>query len=233
MIAGNRVSTNSDFSASGCDISDITVRFSDAVHDALNRVSLHVQPEEIVAILGPSGSGKSSLLRVIAGLIAPTTGAVHLNGCDITQLAAHRRNIGMVFQRGELFPHMNVAQNIGYSLRIKKIDKRDVAKRVSDLLALVHLPGFENRSVATLSGGEATRIALARALASSPSLLLLDEPLTGLDKDLHDSLAGELRHALKSAGVMAILVTHDQSEAEHIADRVVRLSEISSPHEPQ
>ena len=218
-------------SASGFVIAGISLRFHDATENVLDRVSLDVAPREIVAILGPSGSGKSSLLRIIAGLTPPSSGSVLLNGHDITRLPAHRRNIGMVFQKGELFPHMNVAQNVGYSLRIKKVERQKIGKKVSDLLVLVQLPDFENRSVTTLSGGEATRVALARALASSPSLLLLDEPLTGLDKDLHDSLAMELHHTLKRAGVMTILVTHDPQEAEQIADRVVQLSEISSPHE--
>lgn len=220
-------------STSGLAVAAISLRFHDATENVLDRVSLEVAPREIVAILGPSGSGKSSLLRVIAGLTPPTAGAILLNGHDITHMPAHRRNIGMVFQKGELFPHMNVAQNIGYSLRIKKVDRREIAKRVSELLVLVQLPDFENRSVNTLSGGEATRVALARALASSPSLLLLDEPLTGLDKDLHDSLVIELHETLKRAGVTTILVTHDPHEAEQIADRVVQLSEISSPHESQ
>ncbi len=220
-------------STSGLAVAAISLRFHDARENVLDRVSLEVAPREIVAILGPSGSGKSSLLRIIAGLTPPTAGAILLNGHDITHVPAHRRNIGMVFQKGELFPHMNVAQNIGYSLRIKKVDRREIAKRVSELLVLVQLPDFENRSVNTLSGGEATRVALARALASSPSLLLLDEPLTGLDKDLHDSLVIELHETLKRAGVTTILVTHDPHEAEQIADRVVQLSEISSPHESQ
>ena len=220
-------------STSGLAVAAISLRFHDATENVLDRVSLEVAPREIVAILGPSGSGKSSLLRIIAGLTPPTAGAILLNGHDITHVPAHRRNIGMVFQKGELFPHMNVAQNIGYSLRIKKVDRREIAKRVSELLVLVQLPDFENRSVNTLSGGEATRVALARALASSPSLLLLDEPLTGLDKDLHDSLVIELHETLKRAGVTTILVTHDPHEAEQIADRVVQLSEISSPHESQ
>ena len=220
-------------STSGLAVAAISLRFHDATENVLDRVSLEVAPREIVAILGPSGSGKSSLLRIIAGLTPPTAGAILLSGHDITHVPAHRRNIGMVFQKGELFPHMNVAQNIGYSLRIKKVDRREIAKRVSELLVLVQLPDFENRSVNTLSGGEATRVALARALASSPSLLLLDEPLTGLDKDLHDSLVIELHETLKRAGVTTILVTHDPHEAEQIADRVVQLSEISSPHESQ
>jgi thiamine transport system ATP-binding protein len=206
------------------EVRDVSVSFEGKT--VLDHVSLTVADHEVVALLGPSGSGKSTLLRVVAGLQVPDEGAVYWAGDEITQMPVHRRHFGFVFQDEQLFPHRDVAANIGFGLRMAGTPKSVIAARVRELLSLVGLPGFEHRSVDTLSGGEAKRVALARALAPEPRLVLLDEPLTGLDADLHDRLAGELRSLLSGAGVPAILVTHDLREAERIADRVIQLGDL-------
>jgi thiamine transport system ATP-binding protein len=185
----------------------------------LHDFDLDVAPQEIVALLGPSGSGKSSLLRCIAGVQSPDSGTIMWAGEDIALVPAHRRRIGLVFQDPLLFPHRDVAGNVGFGL-----PPEGRAQRVAELLELVGLPGFEHRDVATLSGGEAQRIALARALAPRPRLLLLDEPFGALDRDLRDRLAVDVRALLHDQGTPAIHVTHDREEADLIADRIVRLA---------
>lgn len=186
----------------------------------LRDLDLTVGPDEIVAILGASGVGKSSLLRCIAGVQAPEAGTITWDGADITSVPAHRRHIGLVFQDPLLFPHLDVSGNIAYGL-----PRGQAAARVEELLDLVGLAGFELRDVATLSGGEAQRIALARALAPRPRLLLLDEPFGALDRDLRDRLAMDVRALLRSARTPAIHVTHDLEEADIVADRIVRLAQ--------
>lgn len=202
--------------------SDITVRFGERT--VLDRVTLQVGTGEVVALLGPSGVGKSTLLRVIAGLLTPDGGTVSLDGRDVTQLASHRRNIGLVFQDEQLFPHLTVAQNIGFGLRMQRVGRAEAAARVQELLGLVGLEPLANLHVTKLSGGEAKRVALARSLAPRPAVLLLDEPLTGLDRELHDRLATELAGLLRATATSALLVTHDIDEATTIADRVERLA---------
>jgi len=194
-----------------------------------NHLSLEISEGEIMAILGPSGSGKSSLLRIICGLTPPSSGTVQLQGKDITHIAPHRRNIGMVFQGTFLFPHLTVSENIAYGLKMRKDSKESQTLRVKEMLDLIHLSNFSERDVAHLSGGETTRVAIARALAPAPSLLLLDEPLTGLDEHLRIDLAKDLRTALTTSGITAILVTHDRNEAAIVADRVVQFSDLISP----
>lgn len=201
---------------------DITVRFNERT--VLDRVSLEVATGEVVALLGPSGVGKSTLLRVIAGLLAADSGTVWVDGRDITQLPSHRRHIGLVFQDEQLFPHLTVAQNVGFGLRMQRVGRSEAAARVQELLALVGLEHLANLHVTKLSGGEAKRVALARSLAPRPAVLLLDEPLTGLDRELHDRLAGELAALLRTTGTTALLVTHDLDEATTIADRIERLA---------
>jgi len=193
--------------------------------DLVRDIDLDVEPDEIVALLGPSGSGKSSLLRCIAGVQRPASGSVSWAGADITGVPAHLRRIGLVFQDPLLFPHRDVAGNIGFGL-----PAADRARRVAELLELVGLSGFEQRDVATLSGGEAQRVALARALAPRPRVLLLDEPFGALDRELRDRLAIDVRELLRDQGTPALHVTHDHEEASLVADRVVRLApEQSSP----
>jgi len=210
----------------GLHIRNVTVGFDGS--PVLTNVSLRVERGEIVAVLGPSGSGKSTLLRVVAGLVAASTGSVHIDGADMSGIPTHRRGVGLVFQNNQLFPHLDVAGNVGYGLRIARMPAAQRRARVMELLALVDMSGHADRDVATLSGGEAARVALARSLATTPRILLLDEPLSGLDHDLRYALADDLRRVIRAAGSTGLLVTHDPVEAERIADRVVRLAELSS-----
>ena len=205
-------------------VDDVTVRFGERV--VLDAVDLHVAAGEIVALLGPSGSGKSTLLRVIAGIVPADSGRVVLDGVDITHTPTHRRSIGMVFQDEQLFPHMDVAGNAGFGLRMAGVEKRVREERVAQLLELVGLAGFGSRRIDGLSGGERKRVALARSLAPQPKLLLLDEPLTGLDRELHDRLAVEVRTILESTNTTAVWVTHDPDEAALVAGRTVALAAL-------
>ena len=177
-------------------------------------------------MLGPSGSGKSTLLRVIAGLIAPDRGTVTIDGVDVTTVPTHQRGVGLVFQDEQLFEHLDVAGNVAFGLRMRGDGPAARRQRVSELLGVVGLAGFEQRGVRQLSGGEAKRVALARSLAPSPSVLLLDEPLTGLDRTLHDRLVDDLAAILRAEHTTSLLVTHDHDEAQAIADRVVTMGEL-------
>lgn len=189
----------------------------------LNHFSLGVETGRIEALVGPSGIGKSTVLRVIAGITTPETGRIMIDDIDVTHVPTHQRSVGLVFQDNQLFPHLDVAANVGFGLRLAKISRQEIARRVTELLDLVDLQGFEKRTPSSLSGGEAKRVALARALAPRPRVLLLDEPLTGLDRDLHDRLARDLRRILSAAKTTTLLVTHDLDEAALLADGITRL----------
>ena len=206
------------------EVDGVTVRFGDRV--VLDEIGLAVGAGEVVGLLGPSGSGKSTLLRVIAGLLVPDRGRVAWDGDNLRTVPTHRRRFGLVFQDHQLFPHRDVAGNVGFGLSVAGRSQAEIRRRVAELLDLVGLPGFERRGVASLSGGEAQRVALARALAPSPRLLLLDEPLGALDRELHDRLALDLRRLLKEVGIAGLHVTHDPEEADAVADRVVSLEQL-------
>jgi thiamine transport system ATP-binding protein len=202
-------------------VSGLTVHYGsfEAVRDA----RLEIADGEVLALLGPSGSGKSTLLRAITGLEPVVRGKVSWDGDDLAGVPVHQRGFGLVFQDGQLFPHRDVAGNIGFGLRMHRVPKAEHAERIAKLLDLVGLSGYERRRVTQLSGGEAQRVALARALAPEPRLLLLDEPLSGLDAGLREQLAIDLAELLRRSKITALLVTHDQEEAFTLADRVAVL----------
>ena len=213
---------------------DVSVRFDGTA--ALDGASLDIDDGEVVTVLGPSGSGKTTLLRVIAGLQAPDSGRVLLDGVDLASTPPHRRGIGLVFQDHALFPHRDVADNVAFGLRMRGDSTEQVASRTADLLDLVGLAGFERRSVGSLSGGEQQRVALARALAPEPRVLLLDEPLGSLDRRLRDRLLEDLGRLFDELRLTAMYVTHDQTEAFTLGDRVAvmragRVVQVASPDE--
>lgn len=191
---------------------------------AVSGVSFEVSPGEVVALLGPSGCGKSTILSVIAGLEAPNQGQVLWQGRDLAGLPPYRRSFGLMFQDFALFPHMNVNANIAFGLRMMDMQKGEIEQRVDQVLELVGLPGFGKRDVNTLSGGEQQRVALARSLAPSPRLLMLDEPLGSLDRNLRERLVIDLGQILRQTNQTSIYVTHDQEEAFALANRIVLLN---------
>lgn len=203
----------------GLKLDHVTKQFG--TFTAVNDISLTVPEGTFVCLLGPSGCGKTTLMRMIAGLDMPTGGSIALNDDDITRVPTHKRDFGMVFQSLALFPHLTVGENIAYSLRIRGVAKEEQMKRVGDLLEMIHLPGFAERSVSKLSGGQRQRVAIARALAISPKLFLLDEPLSALDAKLREAMQVELRQLQQRLGITTIVVTHDQREAMTMADTVV------------
>jgi putative spermidine/putrescine transport system ATP-binding protein len=189
---------------------------------ALAPATLDIARGETLVLLGPSGCGKTTMLRIIAGLELPDAGGrVLFDGKDMTSVPIERRNVGMVFQSYALFPNMSVADNIGYGLKIRGMARKERAARIAELVMLTNITGLEKRRVDQLSGGQRQRVALARAVAIRPGILLLDEPLTALDAALRDRLRGELNRLLRALGITTIYVTHDQSEAMELGDRIV------------
>ncbi|GAB4086651.1 hypothetical protein GCM10028784_32810 [Myceligenerans cantabricum] len=230
----------------GLAVRDVVVRYEKtagglrrrarATTTAVDHVCLDVGRGEIVALLGPSGCGKSSLLRAVAGLEPLVGGTVTWDDGDLAGVPVHRRQFGLMFQDGQLFPHRDAGRNVAYGLEAQHLPGRERAARVVDLLDLVGLAGYERRRVATLSGGERQRVALARALAPRPRLLLLDEPLSALDRRLRERLAADVRRVLRETGTTALFVTHDHDEAFAVADRVGvmfagRLLQVAPPDE--
>ena len=186
----------------------------------LDNISLEISKGEFITLLGSSGCGKTTTLRIIAGLEQPDAGSVWLDGREVTGLEPNQRDVNTVFQNYALFPHMNVAENIGYGLKLKKVPKSEIRKKVSQMLELVQLEGYEKRKPSELSGGQKQRVAIARALVNNPKILLLDEPLGALDLQLRRAMQIELKHLQKKLGITFIYITHDQEEAINMSDRI-------------
>lgn len=203
---------------------------------AVRDLSLIVRPGEFVSLLGPSGCGKTTTLRMLAGFIAPTHGVIRIAGHDVSAVAPKDRNVGIVFQNYALFPHLTVEENVAFGLRVRHRPKGEIAEKVGKYLQLVRLAGYERRKPSQLSGGQQQRVALARALITDPQLILLDEPLGALDRKLREEMQIELQQLLRSVGITAIFVTHDQDEALTMSDRVAVmnhgvLEQLAAPKE--
>ncbi|MGD9769623.1 MAG: ABC transporter ATP-binding protein [Pseudolabrys sp.] len=220
--------------STGLTVRNVTKRFGS--FQALDDVNLEVRAGEFVTLLGPSGSGKTTLLNVLAGFIYPDSGSLLFGDVDITRLSMNKRDLGMVFQSYALFPHMSVADNVAFPLRVRKMAEADIKLRVAEALRLVQLGGFEARSIASLSGGQKQRVALARAVVFNPRIVLMDEPLSALDKNLREHMQVEIRHLHAKIGATTIYVTHDQREALTMSDRIAvvnkgRIVQFGTPKE--
>ena len=192
---------------------------------ALDNVSLQVRRGELITLLGPSGCGKTTLLNLVAGFLKPEHGEILIDGALVTDVPTHRREIGIMFQSYALFPHMTVAGNVGYGLKMRRIAKPEIARRVADTLALIKLDGLDDRKPRQLSGGQQQRVALARALVIRPKVLLLDEPFSALDRNLRASMQVEVKEIVRKLGVTTIFVTHDQGEALSLSDRIAVIAQ--------
>jgi spermidine/putrescine transport system ATP-binding protein len=197
---------------------DVVKRFGDAV--AVDHIDLEVQDGEFFSLLGPSGCGKTTTLRMIGGFEEPTSGLIELQGVDVTWLPPYRRNVNTVFQSYALFPHLSIFENVAFGLRRKGVRSTEIKSRVSEMLELVELPGYERRKPTQISGGQAQRVALARALINKPAVLLLDEPLGALDLKLRRQMQVELKRIQQEVGITFIYVTHDQEEAMTMSVRI-------------
>lgn len=216
------------------ELKDVFVSFDgERVLDGLN---LKIEDKEFITLLGPSGCGKTTTLRLIAGFLDPDSGEIRFEGKDLNGVPAYKRQVNTIFQRYALFPHLNVFENVAFGLRVKKVPEKEITKQVTDLLKLVNLEGFENRKISTLSGGQQQRIAIARAIANRPKVLLLDEPLAALDLKLRKDMQKELRRMQKQLGITFVFVTHDQEEALTMSDRVVvmdkgKIQQVGTPQD--
>jgi len=212
----------SEISASGgrVELVDLCKRYGTSEPPAVDHISLTIEPGEFITLLGPSGSGKTTTLNMIVGFTEPTSGSIRMNGRDISRTPPHKRNFGMVFQNYALFPHLTVAQNVAFPLRERKVPSAEAARLVGQALELVDLVGVDNRRPHELSGGQQQRVALARAVVFSPSVLLLDEPLSALDRKLRQSLQREIKRLHNELRLTFMFVTHDQDEAMTLSDRI-------------
>lgn len=231
MATGNQYAT---YNETIIEISQISLRFAAAT--ALDNINLDIQTGEFFTLLGPSGCGKTSLLRLLAGLQAPTSGHIRLDGQDITGVPPHRRPVNTVFQNYALFPHLSVSRNVAFGLEMLNWNATAIRNRVPEVLALVGLEAYGDRRIDQLSGGQQQRVALARALAPRPRVLLLDEPMSALDLKLRKETQQELKRLHREAGITFILVTHDQEEALTLSDRIAvmkdgRVRQVASPEE--
>lgn len=218
------------------ELSGLRKEYPGTASPAVDDVTLSAGRGEFLALLGPSGCGKTTTLRMLAGLIEPSSGAVRLDGKDITHTPVHKRSMGMVFQSYALFPHLDVKSNVAYGLRMRRVPKAQVAQRVAEALAAVRLGHLADRRVQALSGGQQQRVALARAIVIEPALFLMDEPLSNLDAKLRDAMRREIRDIQQRMGITAVFVTHDQDEALTMADKIAvmsegRLEQFGSPEE--
>ena len=203
-------------------------------NEVLKGVSFHLETGKFLSLLGPSGCGKTTILRIICGLETPNSGEVLVDGVDITNVKPEKRNIGLVFQNYALFPSMTVAKNVGYGLKMQKVPQKEIDERVEEALELVKLPGYGPRKITQMSGGQQQRVALARALVTRPSILLLDEPLSALDRKIRGEMQYEIRNIQQKIGTTTVFVTHDQEEALTMSDQIILMNkgEIEQEGDP-